>query len=478
MSKSIIIFFTIIIFTNAQSQHLYPEKFDGCITSRFCLDCGDPQAEIPQTLAQDLIANLHESALKDLKGTIEVQILIDENGKPCLLSADNKTKISSKKLKLQKAINGILNWKPAVSGNKKTKSSISLLLQFNNGNVQFKRKIFDFKNQTNMSSKGTPDVKGTDNDKLSKTWILYNQQTSELPWDMTRAITVDQDNIIWIGTDNGITAVIKDKWNHYNSKNTIISAPAYNKNETQSVRYAEIDKKNNKWFIIGWDAYKFDNEKWTKYDSLNSPINWARKIFVDHSNNIWFTSWDGVAKFNGIDWITYTKSNAQLPTDKTLGVFVDKSNKVWIGTFEGNVIIENGKTRLINEKDSPLSKGYISQMYEDRKGKLWFSLYNDKSAKDEGIYVLETSGKWTKLEFPNRMLVNNSINDFLLDEDKNELWVTVNGVGVLLYDFSTKKWEVYTNKNSLVPSVNAEQITKDKNGSIWIATYAGVIKTE
>jgi ligand-binding sensor domain-containing protein len=210
---------------------------------------------------------------------------------------------------------------------------------------------------------------------------------------------------------------------------------------------------------------------------LNSPINWARKIFVDNSNNIWFTSWDGVAKFDGSSWKTYTMANAQLPDDKTLGVFVDSKNKIWIGTFEGNVVIENGKTKGLNDNKTPLSKAYISQMYEDKKGNLWFDLYNDKSPGDRGIYILDTFNKWTKLEFPKGVLEDSAINNFFLDENNNKLWVTVNGVGVLLYDLNLKKWEIYTNVNSNVPSIHAEQITQDKNGNIWIATYAGAIKT-
>jgi len=28
-------------------QHLYPEKYDACKLSSFCLDCGEPKAEVP-----------------------------------------------------------------------------------------------------------------------------------------------------------------------------------------------------------------------------------------------------------------------------------------------------------------------------------------------------------------------------------------------------------------------------------------------
>jgi len=476
MKKFIFLILTQFWLTLSYSQHLYTEKYDVCSLTSFCLDCGDTKAQPPKLIVDELANNLDKKSLSKISGIIEVQILIDENGKPCLLSSVNQTNVSSKKLGLQKAINNISAWESAVSDNKKTNSSVSLILEFENGSISVKKRIFDFTNQSNEKSVGTPDIKGTDKNKLSKSWTVFTQGNSELPWDMTRAVGNDTDNNIWIGTDNGIVKISNGKWTHYNSKNTIISSPAYNKNETQSVRDLEIDKNNNKWFVIGWDVYKYDNTNWTKYDSTNSPINWARKIFVDHSNNVWFTSWDGVAKFDGKKWSVINKQNSKLPTDKVLGVYVDKKNRIWIGTFEGNVIIEDGTTKPFNDKNSPLSKAFISKIHEDKKGNLWFDLYNDES-DDAGIYVLDPQGNWTKINHPNsKMFSENAINDFLLDEESNLLWVTLNGVGVLSYDLLSKKWETYTNENSNVPSIHSERITKDKDGAIWIATYAGVIK--
>lgn len=476
MKKTISLLLILLSFTFSYSQHLYSEKYDNCKLTSFCLDCGDTKAEAPKSFINELVDKFDKKSLSKIKGNIEVQILIDENGKTCLLSSQNQTNISSKKLGLQKAINQTTNWEPAISKNKKTNSSVSLIFTFENGNFSAKRKVFDFTNQSNVKSVGSPEIKGTEKDKLSKNWTLFTQQNSELPWDMTRAVATDLDNNIWIGTDNGIVKINNGKWEHFNSKNTLISSPAYNKNETQSVRDLEVDNKNNKWFVAGYDVYKYDNKNWTKFDSINSPINWARKIFVDHSNNVFFTSWDGVAKFDGKNWSVINKQNSNLPTDKTLGVYVDKKDRIWIGTFEGNVIIENGVTKLLNDKNSPLSKAYISKIYEDKKGNLWFDLYNDKS-DEAGIYVLDLQGKWTRISHPNpKMFSKNSVNDFYLDEESNLLWITLNGVGVLSCDINSQKWETYTNENSNVPSIHCERITKDKDGSIWIATYAGVIK--
>ena len=120
-----------------------------------------------------------------------IQILIDSSGKPCLLSANNQTNIKSEKLNLQYAINTTSNWTPAISENKAAQSSVSLIFDFDNGNFTVKRRVFDFTNATNEKSIGTPEMKGTNRNRLSETWTVYTQQNSELPWDMTRAVVND-----------------------------------------------------------------------------------------------------------------------------------------------------------------------------------------------------------------------------------------------------------------------------------------------
>jgi len=460
------------------AQSLYPEKFEDCKLSSFCLDCGDPQAQPPKTVIQNILRGIGEQQLATLKGSLEMQILITQDGKPCLLSVENKTGISSELLNLKRSVNATENWTPAMNGNKKESSSVSLILEFEDGKFRAKRRTFNFTNRSNMKAAGTPDKKGSEKSQLSESWKVYTQSNSELPWDMSRAVACDKKGDVWIGTDNGIVKIADGKWSHFNASNTAIGATPYNKNQTQSVRDMEVDGKDNKWFVIGYDVYRYDNRNWTKFDSVNSPINWARKIFVDRNDNILFTSWDGVIRFDGRKWSVMNKRNSKLPSDKTLGAFVDSKDRTWIGTFEGNVMIEKGKTIFLNDKTSPLSKAYISKMQEDKSGNLWFSLYNEKGTS-AGIYCYTTDGKWHRLwQEDEKMFAANSINDFFLDEEKNVLWLSQNNVGIIKYDISLKKTEIYTTENSSVPSVNVERIAKDKNGAIWAATYAGVIKTE
>ena len=478
MNRILLTLIGLFLINLTYGQYLYPEKFEGCNTSRFCLDCGDRKAEPPITFGIELFTKLDAKSLTKIKGVIEVQILIDSVGNPCLLSAKNNSNVKSKKLKLQYGINNISKWSPAISEGKPKQSSVSFLIIFKDGDYFLERRTFDFKNNSNVKSTGTPDVKGTNKSKLTESWTVFNQNNSDLPWDMTRAVAATND-AVWLGTDNGLVKMVDNEMTLFNVNNSPIKPVKYNQNKTSSIKHASVDKEDNLWFLAGYEAYKYDGQNWTVYDSINSPINWARKVFVDHSNNVWFTSWSGVSKFNGKEWTVIDTSNSKLPSNKVSGVFVDSKDRLWIGTFDGNIRIDGSNTIEFKDSDSPLKEGAISQMYEDSKGDLWFDLYNDDDKSKAGMFVLRTNGAWESVRPKNAEWFNeNSINDFLLDEENNILWVALNSVGLIRYDITNDKWETYTNQNSNVPSIHIMQLTKDKNGIIWAATFAGVIKIE
>jgi hypothetical protein len=467
-----------ILFLTVQAafgQHLYPEKYDGCKLSRFCLDCGEPKAELPDDAVEAIINGLNQKSLKKINGLIRAQILVDTLGKPCLISSENSTNISSKKLELQNAINSMPKWTPSMKDNKPQSASVSLELVFQDGKFGMRRVEFDFSKNTDSKSIGTPEVKGSKTKDLSVEWSVLNQSNSGLPWSMTRTV-VASDDILWVGTDNGLVKMIDGKMEVFDAANSAIKPLKYDKNRASSIRHAALDNKNNLWLAAGWDAYKFDGANWTVFDSINSPIIWPRKIFADNQNNVYLTSWRGLAKYDGENWSLMDTSNSKLPSNKISGVYVDSQNRLWIGTFEGNIRIDNNEIIEFNKKDSPLKEGSISQVQEDSKGNYWFDLYNKDKTK-AGMWLLESSGEWTSMRPKNSdLFTKNDINDFLLDEENGILWIALNSVGLIRYDIINDKWETYTPENSTVPSIHVMKLTKDKNGIIWAATFAGVIK--
>jgi ligand-binding sensor domain-containing protein len=472
---------TIAFFLLASSsfgQHLYPEKYVGCKLSRFCLDCGDPKAAPPENFIEEIVANLDAKAFRRATGGIEIQIIVDSVGNPCALSSMNQANVRSSKLGLSYAINNTSNWNAALEDSVAKKSSVSLLLRFNKGTLEYDRREFNFKNNTNFKSVGESKVKGSTKANLTVNWEVINQANSDLPWDMSRVMYQDNDNNFWIGTDNGIVKSDGKKMELYSVHNSALKPTAYNKNKAMSIRAGTVDKNNNKWFVAGYSVYRFDNWNWTVYDSLSAPVHWMRKIHVDPSNNVWFTSWKGVSKFDGKDWSVINHEKDGLPSDKTLGVFVDSKSRIWIGTFEGNVRIHEGKMETFENSDSPLNTSFISQGHEDSSGNIWFSLYNEKDSLKGGMAIYKPDGSWELLTHPDQQIFGeNTINHFAFDEESGSLWIAVNKIGIVKYDTKLKTWEVYTTQNSNLPSMHVMQLAVDATGEVWGATFAGIVKS-
>lgn len=137
MKNPIILILAIIItsYGAAFSQHVFPEKFKGCITDEFALESDSMTVKIEEAeLIRVLTGGMDEKYINKIKGTLLLQILVDLQGNSCLLSLENKTNIKTKKLKLKKAIDGNLVWnKPH------QKVAAIVAINFEGGRIALKR---------------------------------------------------------------------------------------------------------------------------------------------------------------------------------------------------------------------------------------------------------------------------------------------------------------------------------------------------
>ena len=81
----------ILLFTSSltDGQNLYLEKFDGCNIGSFCLDCGETKGAFKDDLTTYFSGKLTTKQLKEIDGTVLVQVLIDTTGMQCVKSIGN-----------------------------------------------------------------------------------------------------------------------------------------------------------------------------------------------------------------------------------------------------------------------------------------------------------------------------------------------------------------------------------------------------
>lgn len=472
MNKTVVLSLVFyVFFLSVKAQNLLSEKFNDCRLSQFCLDCGDIKGAYDGDLNEFFAEIFQSKNLKNIEGTVFVQLLIDSTGKQCVISIGNNAKGKVSRLDIRNIINSMTGWKPAISKGKAENVSIILKFDFADERVNVSYNRFNPDAVTNMRSEGESEIinKNSNSKDLRNKFEIYTTQNSVIPWDMTRAVCIDTNNVIWLGTDNGIVKIENNQFSVINSTNSALR-PTRNR---VGIMNADVDIYNNKWFSDGYTTYKYDGATWKVFDSLNSPIKWTTGIYADKTGNIWFSGFSRLVKFDGKDWSVMDTSNSPLPSNRIMGVFVDSKKRLWIGTDKGNIRIDGTSIENFKTTDNPLKTSALTKGYEDKNGNIWFSLY-EKFPQTQGFAKYSPDGEWTVITTGNSKIPRNDVLDFAINESSNTIWLSINRVGISQFD--GKNWATFSPDNSKVPSTYIQSIAIDKQGNVWCATFAGLLK--
>ncbi len=134
MKKSLLVLLSLAPFF-LFGQHLFKEKFQDYITDQFALESDSADAKMNALdFINTIIIGIGEKTLAKVEGIIKLQVLVDMDGRSCLLSIENETNVSSAKLNLKKNIDEKLIW-----GKPTKKVSPLIFLRFKDGKVGYKR---------------------------------------------------------------------------------------------------------------------------------------------------------------------------------------------------------------------------------------------------------------------------------------------------------------------------------------------------
>ena len=464
----------LLLFFSAKAQYLYPEHYLENVSS-FCLDCGEPKAMPPENFPQQFMMKVDGNALKRIKGDIYLQILIDSTGHAALLSADNQTNVSSKKLKLEQAINSI-QWTPAGGEDVAKYQSVQLLIQFQDDMMYTRRLSMTMGDKEPVESKNRHDKSHT------HTFKVYNTANSSLPWNMSRAVAIDASGVVWMGTDQGLIRMQNDGMYVFNQENSPLTSYPRNKKDLHAIMALDFDSKGRLWISQGYDLFLLDNEKWWKYfNKSNSPVNWCTGFNYDKQGNLWVPTFHGAHRFDYSNdlWTTVDSTTYPLPSNNIMAIYADSRNRLWIGSSKGSLMAEGDKLETFEDTPYSIKEKTLSNILEDGKGNIWLAIYGANDEPNTALMLYDNEGRWHEYICPLiRKWRTETISDIALNEKNNELWISVYHIGLLLFHTDTEEWELYTPDNSNLPDAYIEDIELDNNGKLWGATFGGIVTEE
>jgi signal transduction histidine kinase/ligand-binding sensor domain-containing protein len=334
-------------------------------------------------------------------------------------------------------------------------------------------------------------------------WTIHNKKSGALNSNIVKTIIEvslpSEKQIIWVGTQNGLSSFENGKWATYNVKNS--SLP------NDDIEALTINQSTNNSYTLwigthGGGLVKFENNLWKIYDTTNSPLtNDTIKSLLSttykNKHKLWIGTELGLNVLtedlltsnssNNSEWITYNVNNSQLPHNIVRSIypasFQTNISAVWLATPNGLAYLDQSKEndtfwRIYNSRNSDLPADFIVSLLgvypSNGKPMLWIG------TNGGGIIRANLSG-WQTFSNKTSPLPNNIVRYLIeiAENDKHQLWIaTYEGLTCL----EEGKWTTFNTANSLLPDNNIDTLfqTTSETGEpiLWVGTWGGLVRIE
>lgn len=327
---------------------------------------------------------------------------------------------------------------------------------------------------------GTSDGLNIYNEKKDEFYRIFNKD-SDLSSQFIRSLAEDENQNIWVATNNGI-----DKIDIKNNKNIISFKTGDGKfdiseNDIYVVRY---DPKGYIWagaLKEGLNRIDINTNEVKQYknddrDEKSLPGNHVKDILRDSSGNLWVGTDNGLAKYNEQteNFATYKNKiydKTSLVNDEVFSIQEDESGLIWVGTYAG-ISMFDPNTNIEHYKKDPFDENSISDnpihgIYEDKDGLLWVGT-NSKGVNviNRKNYNVKHLNKTSK-DYP---ISDDNIND-IVGIDNKIFIATKNGLNEVDKDFKTIN--IYNTEDGICNN-NITALFADSKKNVWIGIANGI----
>lgn len=325
-----------------------------------------------------------------------------------------------------------------------------------------------------MADYGDELILGIHEGKLRKFNKRKNEATDVNAPDVHYKIIRDvkcYDNVLWVGTDNGVYIVDELKGTCENIHNDAMCD--YSLNDNQIGRIYR-DREDGIWISTNHSGVNYLPQKgihFMRYVPLTSPGTMSsrriREMVEDSNGNIWIgTDNRGVNVFNPV---TGNISLANMSSNKPLAMLNDNGN-LWVGHFKKGVDLVLPSTGAIKHLDTDkmgVDDNSIYALCRDSRGHMWL-------ADGWGVYLAEENS----MNFVRQKQFGlNYTYDIIEDSDHN-IWVATMGNGVYRYNLDTKKTTHFMHNDkdeSSLSSNSVSNVMEASSGLLWFSTDRGGI---
>jgi ligand-binding sensor domain-containing protein len=279
---------------------------------------------------------------------------------------------------------------------------------------------------------------------------------SSILGNKVKAVAVDKNNKVWIGSDKGLNLLYNNNWL---SVQTASGADGFNFNFTEYPITDVTEYEPDNQTFISTKGKGIIRMQHNDVDGFTGASTFGMPWASINSDNITSMSMMGATQWIGTDVGMYKHANNETKSDWELydtdanlidnyinTVFVDSKSNIWIGTNKGlNVLKTNGNILKYTENEGLIKNSVIS-FAEDLTGNVWVGTtggvhwFSEPPGVIVSSYMPQIAQKQLAKIFPNP--VENYMNIFF-NTDKAQVikgtLFTLNGqkTGVLFNQYIT-----------------------------------------
>ncbi|MCY7377203.1 MAG: diguanylate cyclase, partial [Pyrinomonadaceae bacterium] len=289
----------------------------------------------------------------------------------------------------------------------------------------------------------------------------------------------DRKENIWIGTTNDLSIYRNGKFESANLKQVPQAIPIERQwtNGKMSVQSLFEDSNGKMWIGLNGGIFVSQNGEAEMLD--NTAGHHVLAIQSDKSGNVWAATNKGLLRFRDYELIAKYTAEDGLPSEFMTTIFEDSKGRLWFGSYGGLSEFKDGKFINYTTKDG-LAGNYVRSIYEDNEGTFWIGTY------DEGMSRFK-NGQFVSYKEENG-LYNSGV--FAIREDRrHNFWISSNR-GL----YRVKRQELNDFADGKINKINSVGYGKedgmlstecnggrqpasitDKDGKFWFPTQEGVI---
>jgi PAS domain S-box-containing protein len=283
---------------------------------------------------------------------------------------------------------------------------------------------------------------------------VWNAQAG-LPQSSVLAIAQTREGYLWVGTEDGLARFDGIKFTLFDKTNT----PDLQSND---IRALLVDHQNSLWIgTAGGGLTRYRDGKFTTFTSRNGlSSDSVSALYEDAVGNLWIgTDGGGLCRLSNGAFRNYTTSQG-LPDNAVFALTSGPTGELWIGTYNGLARMKSDLITVFTTKDG-LGKNEIRALCAGGHGEIWIGtngggLNRYLNGRFETFAVkdgLASNAVWT-----------------LREDAAGALWVGTSDAG--LSRLLNGKFESYSHKQGL-PVNEVWTVFEGRQGNLWVGTKGG-----